>query len=249
MGALIGRQVRYVNDRPDLDRAATGHGNPRRDGDRLVEIARIDQEIAAQLLLGLRERTDGHYPFALAYPDAGRRGGRLERGGGEILARGAELVRQLRGLAVAPLPLALTQGLLVKVDQQHVPHECASIPCYLPLGWVLTPCPPLREVLTPLSPSPRSPHPPVALSEKSSPPCPPLPSGEGGLSASPSPEAWGLPPAIAPTTRKGSVPDATASGSGASGGSWVRSRSHAKNRRNGRRCAVTWSRIVPRSMG
>src|SRR2546426_7268652 len=212
MGALIGRQVRYVNDRPDLDRAATGHGNPRRDGDRLVEIARIDQEIAAQLLLGLRERTVGHYPFALAYPDAGRRGGRLERGGGEILARGAELVRQLRGLAVAPLPLALTQGLLVKVDQQHVPHECASIPCYLPLGWVLTPCPPLREVLTPLSPSPgsphplspspRSPHPPVPLSEKSSPPCPPLPSGEGGLSASPSPQAWGLPPGNRPAHEK-----------------------------------------------
>src|SRR5439155_10812761 len=41
----------------------------------------------------------------------------------------------------APLPLALTQGLLVQVDQQHVSHG-------------LTPCPPLREVLTPLSPSP-----------------------------------------------------------------------------------------------
>src|SRR2546426_1592923 len=249
MGALIGRQVRYVNDRPDLDRAATGHGNPRRDGDRLVEIARIDQEIAAQLLLGLRERTVGHYPFALAYPDAGRRGGRVERGGGEILARGAELVRQLRGLAVAPLPLALTQGLLVKVDQQHVPHECASIPCYLPLGWVLTPCPPLREVLTPcpplrevltpLSPSPRSPHPPVPLSLRE----------RGDSQRPPPPRRGDYPPAIAPTTRKGSVPDATASGSGASGGSWVRCRSHAKNRMNVRRCAVTWSRIVPRSMG
>src|SRR2546426_9836238 len=76
--ALIGRQVRYVNDRPDLDPAATGHGDPRRDGDRLGEIAPIDQEIAAQLLLGLRARTGGHYPFALAYPDAGRPGGRLQ---------------------------------------------------------------------------------------------------------------------------------------------------------------------------
>src|SRR5207253_7752248 len=112
MGALIGRQVRDVNDRPDLDRAATGHGNPRRDGDRLVEIARIDQEVAAQLLLGLRERAVGHYPFALAYPDAGRRGGRLERGGGEILTRGTELVCQLRRLAVTLLSLDRTQGLL-----------------------------------------------------------------------------------------------------------------------------------------
>src|SRR5207249_3634843 len=62
-------------------------------------------------------------------------------------------------------------------------------------------------------------------------------------------EDHGYPPAIAPITRNGSAPDATASGRGASGGSWVRSRSHAKNRRNGRRCAVTWSRMVPRNMG
>src|SRR2546427_1849883 len=51
------------NDRPDLDRAATGHRNPRGDGNRLVEIAGIDQEVAAQLLLGLRERTVGHHPL------------------------------------------------------------------------------------------------------------------------------------------------------------------------------------------
>ena len=57
------------------------------------------------------------------------------------------------------------------------------------------------------------------------------------------------PPAMAPTIRNGSAPDATASGSGASGGSWDRSSSQAKNRTNGRRCCVTWSRIVPRSIG
>src|SRR5947208_9287904 len=82
IGALVRRQIRYVDDGPDLDRAAAGHGNPRRDGDRLVEIPRIDQEIAPQLLLGLRKRTVGHHPLAVAYPDAGGRGGRLERGGG-----------------------------------------------------------------------------------------------------------------------------------------------------------------------
>src|SRR5437867_5324279 len=244
MCALIGRQIRYVNDRPDLDRAATGNANPRGDGNRLVEIAGTDQKVAAQLLLGLRERTVGHHPFALAYPDAGRRGGRLERGGGEILARGTELVRQLCGLAVTPLPLALTQGLLVEVDQQHVSHQCASVPGCLSLREVLTPCPPLREVLTPCPP----------LREVLT-PCPPLRSGEGGLMTFPLSRrergagGEGYPPAIAPMTRKGSAPEATASGSGASGGSWVRSRSHAKNRRNGRRRSVTWSRIVPRSMG
>jgi hypothetical protein len=57
------------------------------------------------------------------------------------------------------------------------------------------------------------------------------------------------PPAIAPMTMNGSFPDTTASGSGASGGLWERSSSQAKKRRKGRRCWVSWSRIVPRSMG
>src|SRR2546430_3801803 len=43
--------------------------------------------------LGLRKRTVGHHPLAVAYPDAGGRGGRLERGGGAILACRIELVR------------------------------------------------------------------------------------------------------------------------------------------------------------
>jgi len=47
------------------------------------------------------------------------------------------------------------------------------------------------------------------------------------------------PPAMAPMMRNGSAPDATAAGSGASGGSWDRSRSQAKNLTNGRRCPVT----------
>src|SRR2546428_12091428 len=108
MGTLIGRQVRYVDDRPDLDRAATGHGNPGGDGDRLVEIARIDQEVAAEPLLRLRERTVSHHPFTLAYPDAGRGGGGLARGGGKLLARRTALLRQLRRLAVPLLPLVCT---------------------------------------------------------------------------------------------------------------------------------------------
>ena len=50
---------------------------------------------------------------------------------------------------------------------------------------------------------------------------------------------------MAPTTRRGSAPLATASGSGASGGSWDRSCSQAKSLTNARRRCVTWSRIVP----
>lgn len=57
------------------------------------------------------------------------------------------------------------------------------------------------------------------------------------------------PPAMAPTIMNGSAPEATASGSGASGGSWDRSCSQAKKRTNGRRWPVAWSRIVPRRVG
>src|SRR5437899_11346318 len=111
--------------------------------------------------------------------------------------------------------------------------------------------------------------PPVSLSGRHPPPVdtrspdkssPPVPlslreRGNDGRAESPSPEGRGdqrgedYPPAIAPITRNGSAPDATASGSGASGASWVRSRSQAKKRRNGRRRSVTWSRIVPRNIG
>ena len=57
------------------------------------------------------------------------------------------------------------------------------------------------------------------------------------------------PPAIAPTTRNGSAPVATASGNGASGGSCETSSAQAKNLTNGRRRRVTWSRIAPRNIG
>ena len=57
------------------------------------------------------------------------------------------------------------------------------------------------------------------------------------------------PPATDPIMRNGSCPDTTASGRGASGGSWERSSSQAKNRKNGRRFWLAWSRTVPRSVG
>ena len=57
------------------------------------------------------------------------------------------------------------------------------------------------------------------------------------------------PPAMAPTMRKGSAPAATGSGSGASAGSCDRSRAVAKKRIKGRRCWVTWSRMVPSRAG
>ena len=47
----------------------------------------------------------------------------------------------------------------------------------------------------------------------------------------------------------GSTPAATFSGSRASGGSWERSSSQAKNLTSCLRCCVSWSRIVPRNIG
>ena len=63
------------------------------------------------------------------------------------------------------------------------------------------------------------------------------PGGLLGLDESVSP-GYQQPPATAPMTKKVSEPVATASGSGASGDSWDRSCSQAKNRTNGRRCPV-----------
>ena len=56
-------------------------------------------------------------------------------------------------------------------------------------------------------------------------------------SLSPDPDCY--PPAMAPTTRKGSAPATTASGNAVSGASWEKSCSQAKYRTKGRRRLVT----------
>src|SRR6266849_9230287 len=57
---LLSRQARDLDDRPDLDGTLARHGNPCGDGDGLVEILGLDEEVAAQLFTRLRERTVGH---------------------------------------------------------------------------------------------------------------------------------------------------------------------------------------------
>src|SRR4051794_36990312 len=66
-------------DRPHLDRAALRGGDPRGDLGRLVQILRLDQVVAAQLLLHLRERPVRGQRLAITNADARRRRGRLER--------------------------------------------------------------------------------------------------------------------------------------------------------------------------
>src|ERR1039457_4045017 len=103
--ALIRRQSRNLNHRPDFDGALARPWDACRYADGLVEILRIDQEVAAELFAGLRERTVGDQPFAVAHLDAGGRRHRLQRGRGQILSVRLELVRELGRLRETVLPL------------------------------------------------------------------------------------------------------------------------------------------------
>src|SRR4030065_235944 len=127
LSPLLRRQARDLHDRPDFDGAFARARYPPGDGDRLVEVYRVDQEVAAQLLAGFREGAVGDHPLAVTHPDAGRRRHRRQGIGGQILAVRLELVRELRRLLVAVLPLGIGPCLLVRVDQQHVFHRSPSI--------------------------------------------------------------------------------------------------------------------------
>src|ERR1043166_4582685 len=130
VGPDSGGQVLELDDRPDLHRPAPGVRNLLGDGDRLVEVLRVDHEVSAQLLPGLRERTVGHLAFARPHPDALCRGRRLQRRGRDVLSGRAQLVGEPGGFVVTVLALGLTQGVLVPVDQQHVFHLPASFPVW-----------------------------------------------------------------------------------------------------------------------
>src|SRR5262245_23430768 len=60
------RKARQLHDRPDLDGALAGAGDAGGDADGLVEVARLDEEEAAELFAGFRERAVGHQPLAVA---------------------------------------------------------------------------------------------------------------------------------------------------------------------------------------
>src|SRR2546426_2013248 len=124
---LLSRQARDLYHWPDLDGTLARRGNPCGDGDSLVEILGLDEEVAAQLFARLRERTVGHEPFAVAHPNTCRHCCRVQRVRGQILSVEVNLVGELRGLRVTLLPLGLAQRLLVMVNQQHIFHVDASV--------------------------------------------------------------------------------------------------------------------------
>src|SRR6266513_1284226 len=129
---LLAGQAGDLHDRPNLHRPQRGARKPARDVDRLVQIPDVDDEVAAELLARLRERTVGHDPFAVPHPDAGRRRHGVQRGGGEIPPGRSDLMRNLRRLPVALFLLRLVRGLLIAVHQQHVFHLVPSISWSVP---------------------------------------------------------------------------------------------------------------------
>src|SRR6266849_8730674 len=123
---LLSRQARDFNHWPDLDSPLAGHGNLGGNADRLVEILGVDEEIAAQLLARLRERTIGHKPLSLPHPNAGRHGCGTQRVGSQVLPVRVKVMRKLRRFSVTVLSLRVSQPIFVTIDQQHVFHMDAS---------------------------------------------------------------------------------------------------------------------------
>src|SRR5580704_15005388 len=115
-GLNFRRQSGEFHHWPDLDRSLAGSGNAGGDADRRVEIRRLDEKIAAELLARLGEGAVRHEPFAVADPDARCRRNGMQWPGTEILARCVEVVRQLGRFRKAVFALFVGPGFLVAVD-------------------------------------------------------------------------------------------------------------------------------------
>src|SRR5262249_12634193 len=96
--SLDRRQTLQLKDGPNFDRPLLGAGNASRDFDRFIEVGRIDQEKAAELLARLRERTVGHLASSFTDANAGRGRHRVQGGSAQILPPLVKFVRQLDGL-------------------------------------------------------------------------------------------------------------------------------------------------------
>src|SRR5438876_559840 len=116
----------HLHDGPNLDRAAHPHRrDPRREDDGLVEVLRLHDEVATELLLRLGERAVRRDRLTVLAPHGGRRAGRLQRIARQEGTLLTDVVDELAVLLVDGAPLRLGHlghlGLLV-VDQQHVAH-------------------------------------------------------------------------------------------------------------------------------
>ena len=106
--------------RPDLDTSEAGRRDFRRNLNRLVEVFRLDEEVAAELLLRLGKRAIGGRDFTISHPDRRRYAGGLKAVVSEKPARFPDLVRECGLFRMEFFKLGLRQLLrkrLVLVDQ------------------------------------------------------------------------------------------------------------------------------------
>ena len=105
------RRSAELHDRPDLDPARPGAGDARGRVDRRVEVRRLDQVVAAEVLLGLGERPVGDDPPAVA--DGDRRGvdDGLERLAAQVLPARPQPVAVGGVLRASSPPLRLGRGM------------------------------------------------------------------------------------------------------------------------------------------
>src|SRR5262249_20712157 len=87
---LPDRRVELVVHGSHLERAGRRRGAPRRPLERRVQRGELEDHEAAELLLGLRERTVLHAPLAVAHPHRGARHHVLERRAVDVGAGGEQ---------------------------------------------------------------------------------------------------------------------------------------------------------------
>src|SRR5690606_33853228 len=112
--------------RTDLDAAEARRRDPRRELDRFVQVARLDQDEAAELLLGLEERAvAGRDPPAGARSHDGRAARALERLTEDEVPALAQLLVVGERLAHEGVVLAGAEGIqrvFVVIDHARVLH-------------------------------------------------------------------------------------------------------------------------------
>src|SRR5271166_2850420 len=117
-------------DGPHFDRAVLRPRNPRGNRNRLVEIFRLNQVVAAELLLGFREWPVRHYRLAVAHANRGGRRGLLERIAALVLPALREVLREdhifLEHLALLG-GVHLFSVRFAVVDQKQVFHCMLSL--------------------------------------------------------------------------------------------------------------------------
>src|SRR5260370_16552 len=115
--------------RTHFDRTELRARNPRRNGDRLIDILRLDQVVSAELLLGLREWAVSHHRLAVAHANRGRSRNRLERRAALVLPRLGEVLGESHVLLKELLLRLLGQLFcLAVINQKHVFHRILRYP-------------------------------------------------------------------------------------------------------------------------